>query len=77
MKGQSKKLSLIEAGANIVIGYTIAVAAQCVIFPIFDLNVDLKTNMKMGLLFTIVSLVRSYTLRRVFNKFLIIGVIHE
>ncbi len=68
MKGQSKTLSLIEAIANIVIGYTIAVASQCIIFPIFDLHVDLKTNMKMGLLFTIVSLVRSYTLRRIFNR---------
>lgn len=67
--GQSKTLSLIEACANIVIGYTIAVASQCVIFPMFGLYVDLQTNMKMGLIFTIVSLVRSYTLRRVFNKF--------
>jgi len=65
---QSRRASLIESAANIAVGYGVAVAAQVVIFPLFGINVPLGDNLMIGGLFTVVSLVRSYCLRRLFNK---------
>ncbi len=65
---QSRTMSLIEALANVVVGYGVAVATQVMVFPFFGLSVSLDQNLAMGLIFTTVSLVRSYALRRVFNK---------
>lgn len=65
---QSRRASLLESAANIAIGYGVAVSAQVVIFPMFGMDVPLSDNLLIGGLFTIVSLVRSYCLRRVFNK---------
>lgn len=65
---QSRKGSLIESLANIAIGYGVAVGAQMVIFPMFGIHIDHADNFAIGALFTIVSLVRSYVLRRLFNK---------
>ena len=67
MKGQSKKHSLIEAGVNVSLGYGIAVGSQMVIFPIFDINIPTEEHLVIGAFFTVVSLIRSYTLRRLFN----------
>ena len=65
---QSRRASLLESAANIAIGYGVAVAAQVVIFPMFGMDVPLSDNLLIGALFTVVSLVRSYCLRRLFNK---------
>ena len=66
---QSRTMSAIEAVTNVLVGYGVAVATQMVIFPMFGLTATLGQNMAMGAVFTIVSLVRSYLLRRVFNHF--------
>ena len=58
---------ILESVVNILIGYGIAIAAQKVIFPLFDMHVSTTDNLKIGALFTIVSLIRSYVLRRAFN----------
>jgi hypothetical protein len=65
---QSRLGSFAEAWANIAIGYGVAVAAQAVVFPWYGLHVSLAENAEMGVLFTVVSLVRSYALRRLFNR---------
>lgn len=65
---QSRRASLLESAANIAVGYGVAVAAQVVVFPMFGINVPLSDNLQIGGLFTLVSLVRSYCLRRLFNK---------
>ena len=64
---QSRTMSLIEALANVLIGYGVAVTTQAVVFPLFGLHASLDQNLAIGLIFTIVSLVRSYALRRLFN----------
>jgi hypothetical protein len=66
---QSKKQSLVESITNIVVGYLISLFAQIIIYPIFDINVELKTNIYISILFTTISLCRSYLLRRFFNSF--------
>lgn len=64
---QSRKRSALEAVANVVIGYVVAISAQVAIFPLFGLHASAGEHLAIGGLFTVVSLVRSYVLRRVFN----------
>ena len=64
---QSKKGSLLEAFINVAIGYGVAVASQIVIFPLFGVHISIGENMAIGGFFTVVSIVRSYALRRLFN----------
>jgi len=64
---QSKLGSLIEAWANVAIGYGVALVSQIVVFPWFGIHVPLSTNLWIGAWFTVISLGRSYILRRWFN----------
>lgn len=64
---QSRLMSLVESVANVIVGYGVAVVTQMLIFPIFGLHTTLAQNLKMGLVFTIVSIGRSYALRRFFE----------
>ncbi len=64
---QSRVMSLVEAVANVVVGYGVAVATQILVFPVFGLQTTLAQNLKLGLVFTVVSIARSFTLRRVFE----------
>lgn len=65
---QSRVGSALEAVANVALGYWIAIAAQMAIFPLFGVHLPLGDNLLIGLLFTVVSLVRGYALRRLFNR---------
>ncbi|WLS08482.1 hypothetical protein Q9314_01505 [Shinella sumterensis] len=64
---QSRLMSLVESVANVAVGYGVAVVTQILIFPIFGLHTTLAQNLKMGAIFTIVSIARSFALRRVFE----------
>lgn len=61
-------MSFVESCANVAIGYGVAVASQVVIFPWFGIHVPLRSNLVIGLWFTAISIVRSYVLRRLFNR---------
>ena len=64
---QSRLMSFCEAIANVTVGYGVAVLTQILIFPMFGLHTTLGQNLQMGAVFTVVSIVRSYVLRRVFE----------
>lgn len=64
---QSRRMSAVESVANVLVGYGIAVTAQVLVFPLFGLHASLGDNLAIGAVFTVVSLARSYALRRVFN----------
>lgn len=64
---QSKKMSLVETLSSVAIGYIISLVAQMIIFPIFGINVSLTDNLLIGLFFTVVSIIRGYYVRRLFN----------
>jgi hypothetical protein len=66
---QSRTMSLVEAIANVAVGYCVAVATQMIVFPWFGLSATLGQNLGLGLVFTVVSLIRGYALRRFFNAF--------
>ncbi|WP_041633614.1 DUF7220 family protein [Magnetospirillum gryphiswaldense] len=65
---QSRRMSMVEAAANVVIGYGIAVATQVVVFPIFGIHITLADDLAIGLVFAVVSLARGFMLRRVFER---------
>ena len=65
---QSPAMSLIESLANVAVGYGVAVVTQILIFPIFGLHTTLAQNLLMGAIFTVVSIGRSYALRRLFEE---------
>jgi hypothetical protein len=64
---QTRTASLIESVFNVVIGYGVALASQLVIFPMFGIHISLSDNLAISAWFTIISLVRSYAIRRWFN----------
>lgn len=64
---QSRAMSGAESVANVAIGYGVAVASQLVIFPLFGVHLPLSDNLLIGAWFTVISLARSYVVRRMFN----------
>jgi len=65
---QSKRMSFVESLANVAVGYGINCAAQAIVFPWFGIRIPISHNLTIGLIFTVISIVRSYTLRRIFNR---------
>ena len=64
---QSRLMSLVEAAANVAVGYGVAVLTQLLVFSLFGLTTTLANNLWIGAIFTLVSLAGSYTLRRLFE----------
>lgn len=64
---QTKLGSLYEALMNILIGFTINFIANMLILPSVGFNISLSTNFYIGVLYTVISLIRSYSIRRWFN----------
>lgn len=64
---QSRVMSLAEAIANVGIGYGVAVATQILVLPWFGVNMSLAQNLKLAIAFTLISLARSFALRRLFE----------
>ena len=65
---QTKIQSFIESLTNIFIGYTISVIANMLVLPLFGYDVSLSKSIGIGLVFTVISLIRSYVIRRWFNN---------
>lgn len=65
---QSKKMSFIESWTNVAIGYAINFVGQLVIYPLVGIHCRLRDNLTIGAFFTVVSVVRSYCVRRWFNS---------
>ncbi len=65
---QSRAMSFVESCANVGIGYLVAVLSNILILPIFGFDVSLRDNLVIALIFTIVSIVRSFAVRRIFES---------
>ena len=64
---QSKLGSFIEAWFNVLIGFSINFSANLVILPMFGFNITVADNFLIGVLYTFISVIRSYAIRRWFN----------
>lgn len=66
--GQTRLGSFYEACINVIIGFAINYCANLLILPLFGFHISLSENFFMGLLYTIISVIRSYCIRRWFNE---------
>lgn len=64
---QPRLHSLAESLANVAIGYGVALATQLAVFPLVGVEASMSQNVVIGAVFTVVSIARSYCLRRLFN----------
>jgi len=71
---QSRRMSFLESLTNVAVGYGVAVTAQIAVFPLFGLEVSLSDNLVIGAIFTGISILRSYTLRRIFEEIRVLKV---
>ena len=65
---QSRLQSWIEAVINTAVGFAISFAVLHGVAWLYDLPLNHTQNAEITAIFTITSLLRSYALRRVFNK---------
>lgn len=67
--GQSKLMSALESWANLLSGFVISFLVwQFIAAPLYGYEVTFMDNMGLTSIFTVVSLIRSYTWRRYFNR---------
>jgi len=64
---QSKLGSATEAVTNVLVGFGLALTAQMVLFPLAGVQIPISTHLGLSAVFTVLSLARSYLLRRAFN----------
>lgn len=65
---QTRLGSFIEAWVNVAIGFAINYAMNLVILNgVMGMGISLLQNLWIGLMFTVVSVARSYAVRRLFN----------
>ena len=64
---QTRLESLAEVVINVAIGWVIATITQFVIFPMFGIQITFSQQLGISAIFTAVSIVRSYVIRRWFN----------
>ncbi len=64
---QSRAMSMLESILNIAIGFGISLAAQAFFLPLLGVQISLQQNLLFALIMTVISIVRSYLLRRLFE----------
>lgn len=65
---QTKLMSFVETMTNILIGLVISFLSQVLIFKWYGIHISLAQNLELTLYFTVISIIRSYALRRFFNS---------
>lgn len=65
---QTRRRSLKEAVINVSAGYSINFCANLAILPLFGFDVTVGQNLALGVIYTGISIARTYTVRRLFNR---------
>ena len=65
---QSRLASFIEALTNVAIGFLISLVGQVVVSHWYNLPLNLAQNVQIVLFFTVLSVGRSYFVRRWYNR---------
>ena len=61
---QSRRHSMIEACAGTAIGFVVSVLASMIVYPAHGHRFTLAENISITLIFTVLSVVRGYLVRR-------------
>lgn len=64
---QSKKWSMFESLTNVSVGFILALLIQIVVFPLYGIATSFADNATIAGIFTAVSIIRGYSIRRLFN----------
>lgn len=65
---QTRTGSAIEAFVNVAVGFGVSMLANLIVLPWFGFKVSVGSAFGIGIIFTLISIVRSYLLRRLFNR---------
>lgn len=65
---QTVKNSFIESLINTLTGFIFSLIVQLTIFPFYNININFMDNIWITLWFTLSSIIRSFIIRRFFNK---------
>lgn len=63
---QSRVMSLVEVMTSTLIGFGVSIWANYAVLPLFGFKVRLAESVAITLIFTVISIVRSYLVRRFF-----------
>jgi len=63
---QSRSASLVEAVTNVITGFVLAVLVQLGAYPLLGITTTIGQNGLLAVIFTALSLVRSFAVRRLF-----------
>lgn len=72
---QSRRASFIEAWGNVVIGFVIQWVMAFTVLHVMELRITVAQNFYLAIVMTVVSLARSYLLRRFFEHLRVKGVL--
>lgn len=59
--------SAIETMANVLIGLLVSIVANHFVFPAFGFQLSGQANVMISVIYTVISIIRQYILRRWFN----------
>lgn len=65
---QSKQKSLLESITNTCVGLITSFIIQIIIYPLLNIEVSIKQNIIITVIFVTVSIIRGYIIRRIFNR---------
>lgn len=64
---QTRLQSFMESVFNILVGSVLSYVAQVVVFPLYGIHISWEQDVQIVVIFTVLSIARSYVLRRFFN----------
>ena len=59
---------MIETLTSVFVGWIIGVILNILVLPLFDYNITVIDSLWVSLIFTVVSVIRGYVIRRFFNS---------
>jgi hypothetical protein len=67
---QSRTMSLVEVATSTLIGFFVSIWANYAVLPLFGFKVKLAESFAITLVFAVISIIRSYLVRRFFAVYL-------
>lgn len=74
-KVQKKRHSLLEAFLSTGIGFSIAYLVNLIVMPLFGFQITHGQNFLITCIFTVISVIRGYGVRRLFNFMQVRGIL--
>ena len=68
---QTRLGSFVEAWINVLIGLGINLTANAIFLPMIGFDISVSQNLTLGVIYTIISVARSYAVRRWFNAYIV------